>query len=408
MQQQTPANRLGRSMMSFRRFTRTKHQLSHWDFTIYDTYIKLTNIHRISTTSHDPHLPACPPLAQILQSKIPGYMFHSSAWQCRTMWMRFLLFGDEENCLKTPMVFIDSSAESIEIKLQHAAYQMAPAGSLVFYIVPLTFLCIDGLYLRSRVDKHPCVMNTSCSQVGACLDTQTPVVRLQGPMLSWDKENMPFILGQKTKPFLSKFVRVCALADEVCKVHDVCVGDEYVKIHVDYYYALDKHTLVDMCLALTNEAVLSFKFNPFVKTPWKPNPTKAPIVYMGEPVLIPGSCSTKVEYGNKYYVSKGLSATAIIVSLETDDTEFETDVCEWPPESTVQIMVSNKSMFPRMLTPGTHIADAHFLLAERQFLSRILPDKQLKNLSTCLKLPGGFCVNAAKLPSLCKTSASIN
>ncbi|ATI21903.1 ORF11 [Alcelaphine gammaherpesvirus 1] len=403
MQQTSNSNR---TMMSFRRFTTTKLQLSHWDFTIYDTYIKMTNIHHITTTSNDSCLPTCPPLAEILKDKIPGYAFYSSAWQCQTMWMRFLIFGDEDNCIKTQLMFIDRSAENINIRLQHASYQMAPAHSLVFYIFPIILLRLDGLYLRVLPDKHPGVMDASCSQTWSCLNTPMPVVRLQGGMLSWDDEDMPFMLGQKTKPFLSKAVKVHALADEVCKVNDVCMGDNYMKIHLDFHFALDKHLPVDICMSPTNNTVLSFKFNPFVKTPWEPTPAKVPIVYMGEPVLIPGSCSTIVEYCNRYYVAKGLRITAIIVSVETDDTEFETDVCEWAPECTAKIMVSNKSLFPRTLAPGTHIANAHFLLAERHFFSRILSDKNLKKLSTCIKLPGGFWVNAAKLPKLCKTCLS--
>ncbi|AAX58051.1 ORF11 [Ovine gammaherpesvirus 2] len=392
-------------LRSFRRFRTTTQQLPHWTFSIFDTYIRFTNCHKINVTSSEAYLPTCPSLAVILKNTIPDYSFHSSAWNCKTQWLRYMLFGDEDNPLSTRVSFIDSSATQIRIKLQHAAYQMAPAHSLIFYLVPITTLCLDHLYLRCRPDRQPCIMGSSCCQEVTRMDTSTPVLRMRGLMYSWEQEEFPFLLGLKTKDLDSKFVRVRTVEGEVCKVNDVCMGSNYIKVHVDYHYSLDRRTIVDVCLSPTSSAVISFKYSPFVKSPWVPNAASVPIVYMGPPIIIPSLCSTVIEYCNKYYVTKGLNVTAMLLGLEGDDIEFEAEASVWAPTCTAQISVFNKSAFTRTLTEGTHLANAIFVVAEKQLLANVLTQSQLRCLTTCLKLPGGFCANAAKLPRISLTNA---
>lgn len=388
---------------SFRRFNENSKSVPYWDFKIFETYISFCNNKKISVTSNDTCLPICPSLSEILSEKLPSYRFDAADLSYRQINFTFLLFGKEDNVIKTDIAFVNNSKQMILINLAHPKYETARAGSLVFYLVPLNIIGAGCLYLRCLPDPEPCLMGASCNQRGFQLCTNEPVVHLSGPLM-WSKlEEFPFLICQKTKEMRANVVRVHTRENQVCKLNDVRSGKNYLKVHFNYTFDTHKNAQVDVKMSMVKDALISFKFNPFLYTEWRWNRKSVPIVYVGPSVLIPGCCATKVEYKNIYYCSVGVSITCIILSVKTDDNDFEIDPCEWKPSFTTQILVKNKSVFPNRLESGTCLGEAYFICAEKFFMADVLTKKMLRNLTTCLCLPGGICLNATKLTKLSKT-----
>ncbi|AAO12318.1 hypothetical protein KM546_gp11 [Porcine lymphotropic herpesvirus 3] len=399
--------RLRTSFKRMKKSIKTMLTANAWTFTIYRTYIRFTNNKKLKLTANDGCLPPCSSLENILHEEIPGYFYNSILMEHKQITLKFLLFGDSGNAVATKLQFICDSVSEINIEIKRPKYVDIAEGALVFYIVPLDIVTPRGLHLKCLGDKHDCIMNRSCVQEASEICSGEPIVHVFG-QVGWSmQEEFPYLLTQKTK-FMKSVCRIHTPEGNVCPVHAIRYGDNYCKIYINKSWACDHKETVHVRMSMVKDALLCFKFNPYVGIQWKWNENTIPIVYMGPTVLIPGCCATSIEYTNKYYCMNGTYITAFIVNISSGDVDFEIETCQWMPESTAEIMVKNNSPFPRRLDMGTQLGQAYFILAERYVLGDMLPESMLKRLSTCVILPGNIYVNATKLTKLTKTSCCVN
>ncbi|AAC95535.1 orf 11; similar to Raji LF2 [Ateline gammaherpesvirus 3] len=370
-----------------------------WSSSVHEHFITITNNQEIQILPDDVLLARCPSIREIVGKQLPNFKFSGSRYGPPGTITSFYVYGHCENVIKIKPMTISDCDQELIFKITFALECIIPPGSMKIFILPITFLKLDGLYLLCLEDETSSIMTTSCMQMGTYLTSETPQVFLKGSPVLTKNEPLPHLMAQKTKPFNKKMARVHTVQNEVCEVNSIYKGKDHIRL------ALQKKSEdvnffepVIIGLTMTNKALIAFQHNPYYFCPWDWGRQSIPIIYVGPSIRIPADRHAVVKYNNMYS-STYANITAMITNCETCP-DFHISDCEWKPESPVYINVTNTLNIAITISSGTKLGEAVFLLAPKFLCKKIISKKHVQTLPSAVTLPGNVTINSNKLPKL--------
>lgn len=374
-----------------------------WTFSIFDTYIKVSNTQEIYVDSASTsQLPCVPNLTTILQEKFYDFSFSTLSFGGNCSQIVFLMVGSQTNSVIVNHVIITSSRNEIPIQIRSPLTENVKIGDLILYIFPVTLVKPHGMYLRITKDENPTRASATCSQECAHLTSKEPQVFLCGHVTLSDGYQNPFMLAQRTEPFVKKYCRIHSTQGEVCPVNSLKKSKHFIRMSIEQSFLRgDLTACLKVGMTMVEHALISFKYNPYVFTPWKWGSLYTPIYYAGPPVIIPAGQSTQIFFTNMYYASLLSEITALITNSNENST-FQILDCEWSPKSHAIITVKNLTCYLQLLKKGEFLGQAFFFIAPKLPMDSIIPTKYKENLSAAFTMSGGITINATKLHKLSK------
>ncbi|CAA45634.1 unnamed protein product [Saimiriine gammaherpesvirus 2] len=380
-----------------------KFNYSFWNCSVHEHFISITNNREIHILPDDLLLPRCPSIRAILFKQIPSFKFSGSRSGPPGTVTSLYVYGHSKNLIKIKPMVVSECEQELIFKITFALECTIPPGSMEIFILPITFLKLDGLYLLCLEDYTSRIMSTSCMQMGTYLASETPQVFLKGGPVLNKHEPMPYLMAQKTKPFDKKMARVHTVQNEVCEVNSIYRGENHVKVAIQKDSEdINFLDTVVVGLTMTNRALVAFEYNPYFSCPWDWKRQSIPIIYDGPCIRIPAGRLAPVKYNNTYS-SIYPNATAIITNSDSC-ADFHISDCEWKPGKTACIVVTNTSTISVTISSGTHLGEAVFILAPKFFCRKIMSKTHVQKLSSAICLPGNVTINSNKVPKLADLS----
>ncbi|UTM04635.1 virion protein G11 [Equid gammaherpesvirus 2] len=379
-----------------------------WSFSVYATYVKVTNkIRFVPGMLADCTLPYLPNLKNILAGRYPNFRFTTTAHGGNLSEVAFLAVECPRNPVRAAPTVVRCSLNEIAISLMRPLEGPVPAGGLTFYLLPVTLVKPHGLYLKIQKDRAAVGAATTCSQDGAHLNSEQPQVFFSGTAApAREGGELPFLLAQRTPRFeRGGFCKVHVTQGVTCPVNAVKLSKHYVRLPVcelrgDGGAGAAAPSQIKVGVTLVREAMLAFRYNPYLFSPWCWAEATVPIHYYGPPVIVPAGQAARVVYGNVYYAPMLDELTAVIAPpLDGDgDRRFGLmGCCEWPKGGHAELAVENRTCFLQVLRTGDRLGDAIFFIAPRIPMVNLLPARYRENLSVAVTVVGGVTLNASKL-----------
>ncbi|ARW78078.1 virion protein G11 [Common bottlenose dolphin gammaherpesvirus 1 strain Sarasota] len=381
-----------------------------WNFTVYPTYIKVTNAKSVSVICTTSCFPLHITLGEIIQRVLPSFNYTEDTTRGRQAAIRFIMFGAAGNPVRVRSAFVKSPSCDLKFKVLDPKNLKIAAGKLVFYIASVVCLKLNGIFLKCLNDKTHQPIEKTCKQEAYDLTTSKPKVMVTGPMSMNNKQNCLFLATHMTEIFKKKYIHIHMATNDVCLVNSIYRTPDYVTFDLDCqptYYSHFKDDL-KVFMTLQDEVILAFKFNPFMLCPWQGDWDRVPIFYTGSGITVPAKSHAIVPYDNCYFTPTSSNITSIVVSSNYGSSELIVEEAEWKPGETINVRVFNCSNFAFEFKNGTQIADAVFIIASKYPMKHLLPDRVVDRLTTALRLPGKILVNATKLPTFSNLNDSIH
>ncbi|BBB06462.1 hypothetical protein [Rhinolophus gammaherpesvirus 1] len=380
----------------------THHNPSFWVFDIFETYIKASNCHDICSDIYTSELPCLPGLNIILQERFHNFSFSTLRFGGNCSEVTFLMAGCQSNPVTVIPVLVPSSERDIPVSLRSTLTETVMAKTLNLYIFPITLVKPHGVYLKVVKDENQTRVSTTCAQEGAHLTSPEPQVFVCGHVTVSDGHRSPFMLTQKTDPFTKKYCRIHTTQGEVCPVNSVKANRRFVRVSIEESFLKnDLTSCIKVGMTMVENALISFKYNPYVFTPWIWGHNTTPIHYAGPPVIIPSGQTVQVMYKNVYYASLLPDITALITN-DRDNDKFQIMEAEWNLKNPVILSVTNLTCCLQLLKRGQLLGHAFFFIAPKLPMSALIPHRYRDNLSAAFTISGGITINATKLHKLCK------
>nr|UTK45476.1 virion protein G11 [Equid gammaherpesvirus 5]UTK45555.1 virion protein G11 [Equid gammaherpesvirus 5]UTK45635.1 virion protein G11 [Equid gammaherpesvirus 5] len=419
-----------------------------WSFSVFETYVKVTNKICLNPDMICEHkLPSFSTLKVILEDRYPGFHFTSTAYGGNLSEVVLLVSECPKNPVRAAPLVIRSSLDDIRVPLLSPLEGPVPAGGFTFYLLPVTQVKPQSLCLKIHKDRSPVSAPTTCSQDGAHLTSERPQIFFSGTPTPCEGRELPFLLAQRTALFeRGGFCKMHTTPGLPCPVNAVKLSKHYVRVSVSgdellllreggsSSRASSRRSSVRSCLrapppqppatrvkvgmTLSRDALLAFRYNPYLFSPWRWLSGTVPVRYYGPPVIVPAGQAARVTYGNVYYAPLLPDLTAVIAPscggnwhVYDDDQEvegneesrFELMGCfEWPKGGTAEVVVKNRTCFLQVLRTGDKLGEAIFFIAPRIPLVNLIPARCRENLSVAVTVMGNVTLNASKLHKFSK------
>lgn len=375
-----------------------------WRYEIKKSMVKVSNKQMLMIEDGSTTLPPCQTITQIMKCKFANFKFNSKAYGSKYFTCAFLIYGSSDNEVYLKPFFMESSTEEINLELLNSRSTYINKGQFVWYIISLRIIKNPFLCLQVLPDKANIELRTSCCQSGSQLSTKEPIIHLQGLPISCDKKVLPYILAQKTEPFNKKYARVHSFNGLKNPVNSIRVGGNYAKISTSTLNP-ERDVPIDVNFALSNDAIIAFKYNPKHAKNGNWDSLAVDINYFGIPILLPPQYITEVCYNNEYDVPLSKKITALVISDCTCDTLF-TYPTQWHCNKPLKLLVRNLSPNPILLKHGQRIARAYFIFLANQGNVGTLLRKYIRRIQTVMTLPGDIVCEDADFVSFERLSKS--
>lgn len=270
-----------------------------WEFNIFDTYIEITNTKHLFVHINDKFLPTCPSINSVLSKKFPNFNFVSDSFGGASGKVMFFVWAHKNNPIPIQPEFIDNTTSEFRFRIAYMCMDSLKPGCLKFFIAPIYVIQQNGLYLKCLRDYTKTNMSRACSQEAFHLQTPEPQVFLTGQLILDDTKNNPYMITQKTDPFNKKYCMVHTAEDVICNINSVRVRKHYGRVSVRKCHCRESLSeTVRVGMTFVEKTPLSFKYNPFLFSPWKWKSLTVPINYVGSGVTIPGQTEADITYNN--------------------------------------------------------------------------------------------------------------